>query len=212
MSEETTEVPNFADQNYWNEHYKKDCSPFEWYTSWETIRETIKGLLIYSGRCVHVGCGTSEISYELVKEGFMNVKCIDFSDVVIEKMKEKYADEVRLEFICCDCTTLNISSSTANCVFDKGALDAMTTGERSTERIAEYLKQVHRVLALNGTFVMISFAPPEVRSRYFRCVEKKLVLKEVRKIPKPCLEGAYHYAYVFKKVIPELDDEEEENE
>ena len=208
--DETPEVHNFADQSYWNEHYKNDSSPFEWYTNWETIRDTIKGLLIYTGRCVHVGCGTSSISYDLVKEGFMSVKCIDFSDVVIEKMKEKYADEMRLEFVCGDCTSLNVSASSENCVFDKGTQDAMTTCERSTERIAEYLKEVHRVLALNGSFVMISFAPPEVRVRYFRPVEKQLVLKEVRKIPKPCLEDAYHYAYVFKKVIPELDDNEDE--
>ena len=46
----------------------------------------------------------------------------------------------------------------------------------------------------------------------FKAFGKNLVLKKTHAIPKKGLENAFHHVYVFRKVIPELLDEEEEEE
>ena len=40
-----------------------------------------------------VGCGNSSFSYEIWKDGVGDVVSLDYSEVVVEKMREKYGEE-----------------------------------------------------------------------------------------------------------------------
>jgi len=44
-------------------------------------------------RVLHVGCGNSELGELMLNEGFGDIVNIDYSEVVIKKMQEKYDDE-----------------------------------------------------------------------------------------------------------------------
>lgn len=199
---------SFADVSYWNDRYKQSSDTFEWHQPWEKVRDAIAGHVIYSGTAVVTGCGNSEMSRKLVDEGYSKVRSVDFSEVLIAQMSEKYDDEPQMDWVCQDCCKLDFHASGASAVFDKGTLDSMVTGSNATERVTEYMKCVERTLTLNGTFVIVSFAPPEVRKRYFACVSDKLVLKTVEQIPKPHVENTFYYVYVLKKRMPDLAEDE----
>lgn len=202
----------YGSKDYWNDRYSKDNSPFEWHQSWPTVKAAIKGSVIYAGTAVVTGCGTSTMPTDLLRDGFMRVNCVDFSNVLIDHLKQKHSTESRINWICADCAEMSFRDSSINAVFDKGTFDAMASGENSTEKINEYLKNVEKMLVVNGVYVVVSFAPLETRQRYFKAFGKRLVLKKTQTIPKVGLENAFHHVYVFRKVIPELLDEEEEEE
>ena len=204
--------PQYGSVEYWNERYSKDSSSFEWHQPWSTVKTAIKGSVIYSGTAVNVGCGTSTMSTDLLRDGFMRVNSVDFSSVLIDKLKEKHSAETRIQWICSDCTEMSFKDSSVNAVFDKGTLDSIASDEDATEKITKYLKLVEKMLVVNGVYVLVSFAPLQARQRYFKAFGNNLLLTKTAQIPKFGLENAFHYVYVFRKVIPELLDEEEDSD
>ncbi len=52
-------------------------------------------------RVYHVGCGNSQLGEIMLRHGFSDVVNVDYSEVVIEKMKQKYSDEFHRNLDAC---------------------------------------------------------------------------------------------------------------
>lgn len=60
-----------------------------------------------------------------------------------------------------------ISSNTFNCVIDKGTLDTVICSEDPDYKIQLMLNEIHRVLAPNGVYILISLGEEQRRLNYF---------------------------------------------
>ena len=60
-----------------------------------------------------------------------------------------------------DCFDITFDSESFDAVIDKSTLDTFLCSEEMFEKIPQYLQGVHRVLKPGGSFLVISFNPPE---------------------------------------------------
>jgi EEF1A lysine methyltransferase 4 len=126
-----------------------------------------------------LGCGNSTFSSDLYDAGFTNIVNIDFSAVVIEKMRVKHsALRPRMTWLVMD--MLNMSAFGAeefDVVIDKATMDALMVsivdpwqpGEQALSEADTFCKEVNRVLKVGrkrGVFVSVSFAQPHFRTKF----------------------------------------------
>jgi hypothetical protein len=110
----------YSDVEYWDRRYTTMQNHYDWFVDWEACRQDILPLLgvpvtrrtqpdsatsstetsvvstptpEYKQKVLILGTGTSLNAVELVKEGFSDVTAVDFSLVVIEKMKAAHGEK-----------------------------------------------------------------------------------------------------------------------
>lgn len=74
---------------YWEERYKNDTEPFEWYQRYSDFKPKLKDLFSPNSKVLMVGNGSSEVPFELYDDTEMNVKeiiSIDCSQTVTKRM------------------------------------------------------------------------------------------------------------------------------
>lgn len=77
------------------------------------------------------GCGNSSLSVEMYEDGFQNILNIDYSDVVIKKMREKYALLIGMEWQVMDiCNMSMLEQESFDVILEKGTLDSMLVNEK----------------------------------------------------------------------------------
>ena len=69
------------------------------------------------------------MSYEMYNDGYMNITNIDYSTVVIRKMKEKYRLLKSLQWEVMDITQMTFEAETFDAVIEKGTLDSLLVTE-----------------------------------------------------------------------------------
>ncbi|EUD65048.1 hypothetical protein C922_04559 [Plasmodium inui San Antonio 1] len=145
---------------------------------------------------INLGCGNSHLSYELFQDGFRNIVNLDYSDVVIQKMKQKFGD--KMDFI-------NIDMSNAEkfdhvlykleeeskkkkvdykIFFDKAFLDAYISCERNEEEICKrnaksYFSLVFKHLKKGDLFIVITLAQYYIIKEVIRNVYHEDIMLEV---------------------------------
>jgi 2-polyprenyl-3-methyl-5-hydroxy-6-metoxy-1,4-benzoquinol methylase len=107
----------------------------------DSVAEYMKDKTI---RIMVLGCGNSTLSEDLFQDGYKNVVSMDYSPVVIEKMKKKYP---HLDWVVMDVTDMNtVETGTYDMVIDKGVMDALVTDEGNPwspkESVVEYTRKV----------------------------------------------------------------------
>lgn len=60
-----------------------------------------------------------------------------------------------------DCFDLSFGDNTFDSVIDKSTLDTFLCSEEMFANIPRYLEGVHRVLKPDGSFLIVSFNPPD---------------------------------------------------
>ncbi len=119
---------------------------------------------------------TIEMSEKLNEDGYKDITNIDFSEVVIEQMKAKYANKPGLTCtqqiysldidMTMDATKLQFPDDSFDIVIDKGTIDSQLCAEGSARVIHLILKEVFRVLKFSGKFVLASFS--KTRATYLQ--------------------------------------------
>ena len=113
-----------------------------------------------------------------MRDGWLGpITNIDFSDVVIEQMKQKYTDtfyrsllgyspNCPMRFICADITKrLPFANEAFDLVICKGAFDAVLNGPKASMR--SVVTEIHRVLARShGVFFLVTTGNPDSRVEY----------------------------------------------
>lgn len=89
------------------------------------------------------------VPYDLLKRGYDNQICLDFSAVVVELMKSRHEAEKGVEWQNGDVRDMkDVESGSVDVAFDKGTLDAMIFGspwsppEETLENSGRYMKEV----------------------------------------------------------------------
>ncbi|KXS22255.1 hypothetical protein M427DRAFT_65281 [Gonapodya prolifera JEL478] len=183
----------YETKRHWNKRFQKESHfewLLEWdhYESLVLPYLTSLGVQkLHSGgaspyRVLHLGCGNSSLGVDFAnwavvyrkrasevqdqsgnEAPFLVVTNVDFSNVVITNMKERYPPEdfeqhgVQLEWICGDARTLrSLPSDHYDLVIDKSCFDALVCGGREHARKA--VRALQRVAKLDAVWVMISYS------------------------------------------------------
>ena len=215
---------SFWEKRYTNEHLEI----FEWYQTYESLREKIIDYIKPEYKILNVGSGTSKFAEDLFYEGIKNVINIDFSESAVRLLEEHF-EEQQIESKCIKMNVLDMKDfqeGQFNLVFDKALLDSILCGEDALETVKTMLKEIYRVLADEGYYIIVSNSDESTRKDLFdlnlweyKFMEigkptKFIVIDEKEKDPKN-----YHYIYILKKkakekpkevIIPVVEEKKEE--
>lgn len=148
--------PEFWDARYSNAPEGEGHAPtHEWFRTYQDLELFFRKHLVEwrapetNPRIVHLGSGDSvsmcnisalcsfsnspnyqTIPQDLAKLGYSNQLCVDFSQVVVEKMAKRDANTTGIEWRQLDARSMenSIDSGVVDVAFDKGTLDAMIHG------------------------------------------------------------------------------------
>ena len=109
--------------------------------------------------------------------GYTNIDNIDYSGVLIERMREKYAgvsDPVQLRWTTMDMMDMQYASDHFDVVIDKATMDVIMTDNKDPWNPTDEVKlrgslvmqNVYKVLKKGGTFIQISFDQPHFRKKF----------------------------------------------
>ena len=214
---------SFWEKRYTNEHLEI----FEWYQTYESLREKIIEYIKPEYKILNVGSGTSKFAEDLFYEGIKNVTNIDFSESAVRLLEEHF-EEQQIQSKCLKMNVLDMKDfqeGEFNLVFDKALLDSILCGEDALETVKTMLKEIYRVVADEGYYIIVSNSDERTRKDLFdlnlweyKFMEigkptKFIVIDEKDKDPKN-----FHYIYVLKKkarekpkeVIPVVEEKKEE--
>ena len=198
----------FWEKRYTNEHLEI----FEWYQTYENIREKIVEYIKPEYKILNVGSGTSKFAEDLYYEGIKNVINIDFSENAVRLLEEHF-EEQQIESKCIKMNVLDMKDfqdGEFNVVFDKALLDSILCGEDALETVKIMLKEIYRVLGDEGYYIIVSNSDESTRKELFDLdlweykymvidkPTKLIVIDEKEKDPKN-----YHYIYILKKKVKE---------
>jgi SAM-dependent methyltransferase len=165
----------FSKQKYWEERFEEEDT-YDWLVKYSNIRNILAPVMKCTDRILVVGCGNSTFSADLYDDGFHNVTNIDYSNVVIEKMRAIHS-EIRpeMQWLYMDMTAMTFDAESFDVVIDKAAMDALMVDEgdvwfpartmiESSHKMCDCVR--HVLKSDDGLFVQISFAQPHFRSKY----------------------------------------------
>mmetsp|Transcript_9440 Transcript_9440/g.10760 ORF Transcript_9440/g.10760 Transcript_9440/m.10760 type:complete len:220 (+) Transcript_9440:114-773(+) len=174
---------------YWDERFKTE-EAYEWLTSFKDVELLIRkhtcNLLREKQPCssntkealdtlpsvLVVGCGNSSFSSDLCSSGAENLISIDYSETVIERMRQKHPE---MEWKKMDMTKMDgFEDDRFDYIIDKAAMDALVTdegdpwnpSESALNSTGNMIKEVYRTLKPGGKFLQISFQQPHFRKLY----------------------------------------------
>ena len=162
----------FKTVEYWNNFFKeRGQEAFEWYGSFAELQYLVNGSMGMSDSCLMIGCGNSDFSTHLYDSGRHDILNIDFSEPVINEMREKTAagrEGLRWEVM--DMTDLQVADGSFDCVFDKGALDALMSNDsdESREAAERMFREIDRVLKPGGKYVCITLSETHISETFFQ--------------------------------------------
>lgn len=99
-------------------------------------------------------------------DGFVDMLSVDYSEVVIEKMRNANADLPELKFEVQDAREMRIDNESVDVIIDKGTLDAILCGSESSKNAGAMLYECHRVLKPGGVLIVITYGQPPSRLNY----------------------------------------------
>ncbi|GAA6062942.1 hypothetical protein JCM10212_005955 [Sporobolomyces blumeae] len=196
----------YGTREYWDERYSKeaDDASFDWFKTYSEIQHLIHRFVpSKSARIVMLGCGNSTLSRDLYDDGYKRVDNLDYSEVVIDKMKKVNEERSEMTWVVGDIRKLPFEDQSVDVCIDKrlkGTMDAMMTGvddvwDPQPEIVADVkaeVDEVVRVLKPDGVFLYLTFGQPHFRRQHLQRPGWKLEILEVG-------EGFSYYFYVLRR-------------
>ena len=217
----------YGSQEFWNQRYKKELIPYDWYLEYEDFRNYLIPILkkYDKPKILYIGCGTSLLGYHMYLEGYQNIYNIDCSEELINKLNERTDRPSTVKYKQCLCENLSFPDGLFDVIIDKGTLDSVMCSEQALEKSRKMIQEIYRCLKSNGIYLCLSTGYPEFRkctfriSRFnwdfnfqairkpkFRKIEEKWAQKNENEIelltnqfPKKEEEIEFYYLYICKK-------------
>ncbi|GIQ81694.1 hypothetical protein KIPB_002694 [Kipferlia bialata] len=189
---------------YWNERYTKDTEPFEWYQKWKDLKPLLGNLVCKESRVLVLGCGSSNLSFDLYDEGVKSIDSIDISQVVVNQLNDRKGDR-NMNFYVRDSTDMGETpDATYDIIIDKATIDSLLCGEGARQKVNDTLSHCSRILKAGGSLISISYAQPDMRLLFFdqegykwtvesKSIEKPKLLESSASVPD------HHYIYIMKR-------------
>uniref|UniRef100_A0A7S0BHK7 Methyltransferase domain-containing protein n=1 Tax=Rhodosorus marinus TaxID=101924 RepID=A0A7S0BHK7_9RHOD len=166
---------DYKKKEYWDNRFDSEKN-YDWLVSFPDVEDIIRMYVKPTDRILIVGCGNSEFSFQLYEAGFRNITSIDYSDVVISKMKEQYQQTPELTWTIADVRELSESFDAASfdVVIDKATMDALVVDQGSPwipsqpaiDDVFKMCKEMIFVLRPGGMFIQITFQELLFRRRF----------------------------------------------
>lgn len=169
------ENDRYKEHSYWEERFAEEES-FEWLIGFQQCKNQLLPHLRPDDRILIVGCGNSSFSADLYDAGYQNIVNIDYSGVVIERMKALHSElRPRMTWLEMDMTKMAFEPESFDVVIDKAAMDALVVSEGDVwdpypeviENVDKMCLCVSSVLkSSDSKFLQISFNQPHFRTKY----------------------------------------------
>ncbi|KAF3435628.1 hypothetical protein FNV43_RR22719 [Rhamnella rubrinervis] len=169
----------YLDPHYWDERFSKE-EHYEWLKDYSRFRHLIQAHINPNSSVLELGCGNSQLSEDLYKDGITKITCTDLSAVAVQNMQKRLLSkglkEIKVQEA--DMLDLPFSNESFDVVIEKGAMDALFVDSdpwnpkpSTVIKVMKMLKGVHRVLKPDGIFISISFGQPHHRSHLYDAPE-----------------------------------------
>lgn len=162
---ETHGYVTYASQQYWDGAYAggKYGDSFDWFGAWGVqaadggpgLAEAVRPLVQHSDRILMLGCGNSNMSALMYKEGYQRVVNLDISQPVIDQMRRRYGHMDQMTWVAMDASAMTLPDASFDVVIDKGMFDALFTGTGA--KVRPVFAEVRRVLRPGGRIISMSF-------------------------------------------------------
>ncbi|KAK9286443.1 hypothetical protein L1049_014840 [Liquidambar formosana] len=206
-TQKTTVAPSTAlaylDPHYWDERFSNE-EHYEWFKDYSHFRHLIQPHLHSNSFVLELGCGNSQLSDELYKDGITEITCIDLSAVAVEKMQKRLLSRgyKEIKVLEADMLDLPFSNECFDVVIEKGTMDVLfvDSGDpwnphpETVTKVMAMLQGVHRVLKPDGIFISISFGQPHFRRPLFHAPEFTWSIEW-----STFGDGFHYFVYVLKK-------------
>ena len=148
----------FRTKDYWDRFFQeRGCEAFEWYGSYADMAHLVaQHAPNKQANILVIGCGNSEFSHHLYDAGYTNIRNVDYSEVVIDEMKKKNANNRRpgMHWDVGDMTDMSADymNNQFSLVIDKGALDALMSvdSEDARSKANKMFCEINRITADEG--------------------------------------------------------------
>ncbi|OHS93289.1 Phosphoethanolamine N-methyltransferase-related protein [Tritrichomonas foetus] len=195
QEEESDDGIVFGKPEYWEGLYQNESIQADWYFDWDDFRSMVINYCKASDHVLTLGCGNSKLSEDMLKDGFEKIVNIDISPTVIQKMKEIYKNEHKLEWFEMDCAKLDFPDNSFDIIIDKGTYDSLLCGANKDSIIGRSCSEVFRVLKPKGYFFVISFSDPSLILPAMREFHHKWDLLPPKFIPRDSDPKVYLYTF-----------------
>mmetsp|Transcript_87985 Transcript_87985/g.247237 ORF Transcript_87985/g.247237 Transcript_87985/m.247237 type:complete len:381 (-) Transcript_87985:7-1149(-) len=157
-------VVTYASQAYWEEAYssRQYGESYDWYGSWErddlngrSLGELLRPVLATDSQILVLGCGNSNMSASMYREGYRHITNVDVSEAVVEQMRERYGRMEGMTWQTMDASALEFPDASFDAVIEKGLFDALYAGTGTL--VQSVLDQAKRVLRPGGLLLSVSF-------------------------------------------------------
>ncbi|KAI9644093.1 hypothetical protein NHQ30_007445 [Ciborinia camelliae] len=162
---ETEEIIHDQDEGEENVAAKKEIESFEWFKDFQSLQPFFEKHLPNAEAKGGEGEGPKTLTYDLHTVGYRNQISVDFSEVVIQRMSEKYSD-LNTTWTVMDVRDMKLKDGEIDVAIDKGTLDAMIHGsmwdppQEVRENVGRYVDEVARVLKSGGQWLYITYRQP----------------------------------------------------
>jgi len=143
---------------------------YDWYQDWNGIKNIMEKYSKNSPQnmILNLGCGNSDIGEKMWKDHLGNIVNIDYSESVINYMKERFValysnnEDTCLPpmsnicYLTMDATKMAFEDEKFDIIFDKGTLDAILNK-------INLLHECYRVLKKGGYYFIVSHSEPSER-------------------------------------------------
>ncbi|KAK6946190.1 Methyltransferase domain [Dillenia turbinata] len=163
----------YLDPHYWDDRFSAE-EHYEWFKDYSHFRHLIQAHVSPNSTVLELGCGNSQLSDELYKDGVRDITCIDLSKVAVERTQKRLLSKgyKEIKVLEADMLDLPFDDERFDVVIEKGTMDVLfvDSGDpwkpnpATVEKVMATLHGVHRVLKPDGVFISISFGQP-----HFRC-------------------------------------------
>ena len=213
-------MTDYSSLSYWENRYTNEhLEIFEWYQTYETLKEKISEYLKPTDKVLNVGCGTSKFAEDLYIDDIKDVTNIDFSENAIKIMVEYYQEQqVEMNYKKMNvCEMPEFANKSFDVVFDKALLDTMLCGENALVTVEKMMKEIYRVLTDEGYYIIVSNTNEDGRKLLFDENMWEYTVMEIEKPSKVLViedkdPKNFHYIYVLKKKNVEPPSKEENEE
>lgn len=177
----------YASKSYWEEAYGagKYGESFDWFGGWEepdisnaTIAEVFRSLHSKDQKILMMGCGISNVSAHMYREGYTNIMNIDVSEAAITQMQQLWGHLEGMQWKAMNAGALDFPDDSFDVVLEKGMFDALYAGTGS--QALPVMAEARRVLRKSGSLFSISFGEDRIERLYAPSSEEDGVAPEMK--------------------------------
>jgi len=147
-----------------------------------------------------LGCGNSTLSEDMYDDGYKNIVNVDYSPIVIERMRARNHDRPEMSWLVMDVRNMEFEDDSFDVAIDKGTMDAMMTTRGDVwdppqQVIDDCTREVGEVLRVlrksSGLFLYLTFGQPHFRRRYLTRPDTTLEIQQIG-------EAFHYYFYILR--------------